>query len=76
MRRSIRTKRIAYNTLNPISDHLTEYKGKAYITKEDLKLFPAKVTLLPIKHHRIKAKKLASDGFGGESYESNPEGNY
>jgi hypothetical protein len=82
MRRSIRSKRVAYHTLNPISDHLTEYKGRAYITKEDLKLFPAKVTLLPIKRHHHKKQshfephKKLRDDVGGESYEPNPEGNY
>jgi len=40
--------KVEYSKIEPWSDHLAFYNGKLFMTKEDLKLFPNVVTLIPI----------------------------
>jgi hypothetical protein len=45
-----KTRKVPYSKVKPLSDKLAYYKGKLYGTKEDLKLFPDKVTLEKLPH--------------------------
>jgi len=42
-------KTVSYNTLSPFSDKLAWHNGKFYMTKQDLKRFPNKVTLVMVR---------------------------
>jgi len=50
-------KRVRYAQVTPISDNLVIYNGVRYMTKEDLKLFPSRVTLMLPNRITMKAKK-------------------
>lgn len=41
-----KTIKVPYSKIKPFTSHLAYYKNKLYLTKEDLKRFPEKVTLL------------------------------